>query len=237
MPYHTQSAHTQKKSCELILRNTILRVRKIHLKRLKNKPWVTWLVWGRARIWTQVSDFSYVLSDLRWVTWPLCLRLKASAENGHVHSLYPPVPEGRPRSAWTLWRARIFSNCQVRQELVSSSLAVRMWTMTLHHFVDLLRIAASFTFSSHMEVTYRRPVVFSVTSLRCNKQGAVYLHICLCINTSVSLHEAWETMFLGSGGTRVNTFSCFGSICWARNFWIEPWKMNPAGALWQNELS
>lgn len=101
--------------------------------------------------------------------------------------------------------------------------------------VCLLRTAASCTFSCQMEVTY--PAAFSVTSLECNKQGMVYLYICLPINTSLSLCKAWETIYLSSEVTWVNTFPCFGSICWARNFWIEPWKMNPAGAIWQNELS
>lgn len=65
----------------------------------------------------------------------------------------------------------------------------------------------------------------------------VYPSICLHINTPLSHGKAWETIYFNSEVTWVNTFPCFGSICWARNFWIEPWKMNPAGAIWQNELN
>lgn len=79
-------------------------------------------------------------------------------------------------------------------------------------------------------------VTFPLSSLNYSKQGILYMQICIYTHLFLPAKQeephSWVTVVAW-----VNTFSCFESICWARNFWIWPWKWILQELFGKNELS
>lgn len=113
--------------------------------------------------------------------------------------------------------------------------------MTQNHFECLLRtIIALFAFSSQMDSNWKvsyRCIYFSLTSLKYYKQDIIYLWIWLYIDTSVSLCKTWETVFL----SLTSSLSEYNFLLWiyllSQKFLDWALKLNPTGAIWQNEHS
>ena len=91
---------------------------------------------------------------------------------------------------------------------------------------------------THLNTTdYHRYIYFSLTSLKYDKQDIIYLWIWLYINTSVSLYKTWETIFL----SLTSSLNKYNFLLWiyllSQKFLDWALKLNPTGAIWQNENS